>query len=1001
MTNPTIMADADREQIAAGYLDIPGLGELAAPSSLLSSRWSRDNVVTAHPSRLYDGRVLEHIDADALEALVQELFARRGPFEVGAGRLGVFTWDIACRDQNGSFVLQVPVALDEPGRGGRAKRDVPRQNVENARYFAARGLARFVVEPEDLVTLGAAVPAAIFRSLPQQRPVTFGAGALRVRRDDGFLVALGTRGTAELLVELIAALVYHYEPDVAGGTAVTDVFVNDGDFAVRRRNDGSFDVRLTAVRRRESGIGAELLLLYLVQLMAYEDFSVDGGLTGLPSLISNPSLAFAGLTRGLAYRQRDLGGTEADAEGEARRWIEGFGHSELGRAYRPWVERFLAGRLPPAFGDDPREHWWRLYPLERNQRLLELRGRLEARSADSARTLRGFLDRLSRELGRVPDENPALYRLNDLDGAGAVCVLAEAGVAAEAVDEVAADMFAVWPHRQLDQLIASVPRARGLKRLKSRLSFGTLLAAAEEGTLAALGAPPKAGPRRPLANHELFGALSLAPALVAEAVRTFPTFETYMDTALHDPKWGYYGHGVVIGKAGHFDTHPEELSPDYGRWLAGLAFEAWRDLIAHGELAELEPFAVIEFGAGNGRLARDILDAIARAADDPARADRGAWKTFGASVEYRIYEMSEALRARQRELVGERAVIAPGDARAPGATLRRDFPNGVKGFVVTNEVPDAFGVHKVVFAADGRAFAALVVPRVEPELADLLDTETARRVNAADAAVRATFGFAGHAGERYLDGVTFGAVLEVVWGLAPEERDAALGHVWFEEAYVPVSALPELAAHLVAGAHEYATALAAEDSGVVQYVNVHAGGFIRELGAALRAGFVVTIDYGDTTWGLIQGARRGEFPFRVYGEQRENVPRPNDPYTAPGTQDLTADVNFTELTSAGEEVGLTLVHFGPERDIAGDELPALVRDAAPTPGVAKFLGHPGFKVLVLGKRPSAAFTTPFTTSLALRGREQEVPKLQREKIPRIRGAITGLVSRGIADAGKF
>ena len=40
--------------------------------------------------------------------------------------------------------------------------------------------------------------------------------------------------------------------------------------------------------------------------------------------------------------------------------------------------------------------------------------------------------------------------------------------------------------------------------------------------------------------------------------------------------------------------------------------------------------------------------------------------------------------------------------------------------------------------------------------------------------------------------------------------------LWFEEAYVPAAAVPELAAHLAANAAQYATALAAEDSGVVR-----------------------------------------------------------------------------------------------------------------------------------------------------------------------------------------
>jgi SAM-dependent MidA family methyltransferase len=987
-------ADAQEEQAAsAPALDLDGLGDLPAASSFLSSRWSRDNLVTAHPARLYDGPVLERVGPDLLEALVQEFAAERGQFRVGPGRMGVFTWDIEYEDETGSFVLQVPLALDGPGTRGRAKRDVPRQNVENARYFSERGLTRFVVEPEGLVTLGGGVPAAIFRALPGHRSVTFGGGALRVRLPDGWTISLGASATAELLAELVAALVYHYEPELDGGTALTDVFVNDGDFAVRRRGDGSFDVRLTALRRRDAGISPNLLVLYLVQLMAYEDFGVDGALTGLPVLISNPSVAFEGVTRGLVYRERDGGGREADAVQRAREWIAEFGRSREGRMYRPWVERFLEGRLKLRFGDDPRERWWRLFPLERKLRLLELRGRADPASgaAASARTLKTFLDRLARDVGRSPEEDPLLHRINDLGGDGMSSLLADAQVEAGERKEVAREIFESWPYRSLDQLLARVPRARGLRRSKGRLSFGWAFPMADEGTLKALGPAAKtdAG-TRPLANPEIFGALALPPSLVAEAVRTFPTFEAYMDTALQDPSWGYYPHAVVIGKEGHFDTHPEELSPDYGSWVAAWAFKAWRELVDRGELGEVEPFPVIEFGAGNGRLASDVLAAIARGSDELVRGERERFETFRAHVQYRIYEMSESLRARQRELLGERAIVAAGDARSPRATLARDFPDGVKGFVVTNEVPDAFGVHKVVLTADGRAFVALVVPRVESACCAALDGALAERIAETDASIRRTFGFASHGGDRYLDQATFGRALEAIWRLPSRERDAALDSVWFEEAYVPASAVPELAAHLAANAREYATALAAEVSGVVVYVNVHAGSFIRELGSSLAAGFVLTIDYGDSTWGLVQGARRGDFPFRVYGETREDHPRPNDPYAAPGSQDMTADVNFTELANAGEAVGLHLIHFGPERDVSGDSLPELLRAAQDGDRLGKFLGHPGFKLLMLGTRPSGAFITPLSTALSLHAREQDVPKSLRDKIPVIQRTLRAL-----------
>ncbi|HEV8547380.1 MAG TPA: SAM-dependent methyltransferase, partial [Polyangiaceae bacterium] len=492
-------------------------------------------------------------------------------------------------------------------------------------------------------------------------------------------------------------------------------------------------------------------------------------------------------------------------------------------------------------------------------------------------------------------------------------------------------------------------------------------------------------------NREIFSPLALPPALVADALRTFPTFEAYMDAALHHPRWGYYTRRVIIGRGGHFLTHPEEYSPDYGRWLAEWAFKAWRELLDAGELSESEPFPILEFGAGNGRLARDLVDAIASRASEPETGDARSFASFAKRASYRIYETSESLRARQQELLGSAASIAPGDARRPAETLKRDFPSGVKGFVVTNEVPDAFGVHKVVLSADGEAFVALVVPRVERALLAAVSPELAARIRDLDASIRSTFGFGAHGDDCYLDQSALFSALEALAPLPVDELEERLGALWFEEAYVPAAAIPELAQQLSANASDYALALAAEDSGVVHYVNVHATRFVRELAASMTAGFIVTIDYGDSTFGLVQGARRGDFPFRVYRDASDFRPRPNDPYAAPGTQDMTADVNFSELARAGRDAGLTVVHFGHERDVAGEELPELLRSAAEHPGFAKLLGTPVFKVLVLGTRSSDAFSGPLASPLPLSRREQDIPKARRAKIASIERTLATLV----------
>lgn len=989
-----------------------GQDELAAPSSLMSSRWSRDNLLTSHPARLYNGKLIEHIDTESLTALLQTLDQPNGPIQVGTARMGVYTWDIACADGAGPFILQVPVMVDDDvGTRGRARGDIPWRNVEHARAFIARGLTRFLVTPRECLTLGGNVKAATFAALPEHRPITFGGGGLRAELSEGKLswqVALGPRLTAELLAEMAAAIVYHYEPDEAGGTTLADLCINDGDFVARRRVEGGFDVRLMAARQRETRIGPPLLLLYLIQLMAYEDWGVDGKLIGLPVLISNPSVAFEGVVRGLRYRYRDLGRPEEQGRVDALRWIEEFGRSRDGRAYRPWTERFLAGALPLSFGADPRERWWRLMPLQAKLGVLELHARQDPTSPDarSAAVVRSFLDRLAREIGRVPhddpEEDPKIVRFNELGPADLLALFEEVdpqGAPAAVVEQV----LAHWPYRGLDHLLARVPGARALRRWKSRLSFGQVVSETEQGTLKSLGAPLNDGaPARALANPEVYGGLVLPPSLHAAAVGTFPTFEAYMDAALHDPRWGYYGHGVTIGSIGHFNTNPEDFSPHYGAWMAAWAFRFWGDLVARGALSEADAFFVIEFGAGNGRLARDILDAVAEdtKGNDTKRDDaaRARWRTFASRLRYRIYETSESLRTRQRTLVGDRAQVAPGDARHPAETLARDFPDGLKGLVLTNEVPDAFGVQKVVLTAEGAAFAALVVPRVESRVRVSVGETLARRIDEANATVRATFGWRGNPDDFYLDGPTYAAVMEALSLVPLAQRWPLLGALWFQEVYVPVAHIAPLASHLGANAAEYATALAAEDTGIVAYVNVHASRFIRQLASSLAAGFVVTIDYGDTTFGLVRGARRGDFPFRVYGDwSEEHIPRPNDPYTAPGTQDMTADVNFTELTHAGQRAGLHLLHFGPERDVTGAQLPELLRTAAERPAVAEFIGNPLFKVLVLGTHATDVFSGPLMTSLSPWGNPQDVAKARRPKIAELARSLASLAAAGAAD----
>ena len=76
-----------------------------------------------------------------------------------------------------------------------------------------------------------------------------------------------------------------------------------------------------------------------------------------------------------------------------------------------------------------------------------------------------------------------------------------------------------------------------------------------------------------------------------------------MEAALYDPERGFFARGRGAGRAGSdFVTSPQ-IGSLFGACLARGLDGLWR------ALDEPDPFLVVEAGAGNGRLARDILRA--------------------------------------------------------------------------------------------------------------------------------------------------------------------------------------------------------------------------------------------------------------------------------------------------------------------------------------------------------------------------------------------------------
>jgi SAM-dependent MidA family methyltransferase len=102
---------------------------------------------------------------------------------------------------------------------------------------------------------------------------------------------------------------------------------------------------------------------------------------------------------------------------------------------------------------------------------------------------------------------------------------------------------------------------------------------------------------------------SLRDKLVARIRETGPiAFGEFVDAALYDPAFGFFARGRGAGRRRDFLTSPE-VGPLFGAVIA-RALDTW-----WAELGRPDPFTFVDCGAGQGTLARAILDAAPRCLD--------------------------------------------------------------------------------------------------------------------------------------------------------------------------------------------------------------------------------------------------------------------------------------------------------------------------------------------------------------------------------------------------
>jgi SAM-dependent MidA family methyltransferase len=149
------------------------------------------------------------------------------------------------------------------------------------------------------------------------------------------------------------------------------------------------------------------------------------------------------------------------------------------------------------------------------------------------------------------------------------------------------------------------------------------------------------------------------------------TFRDFMAMALYESGLGYYcTERETIGRGGDYLTSPE-VSSVFGVMVGRQLREMWE---AMGSPARWD---LVEAGAGNGTLCRDVL-----------RWAHGRAPEFFETIEYKVVEPISSLQARQRKLLDEESLEA-------NASWLAELPDSAAGCVLSNELLDSMPVHRV------------------------------------------------------------------------------------------------------------------------------------------------------------------------------------------------------------------------------------------------------------------------------------------------------------------
>jgi SAM-dependent MidA family methyltransferase len=172
---------------------------------------------------------------------------------------------------------------------------------------------------------------------------------------------------------------------------------------------------------------------------------------------------------------------------------------------------------------------------------------------------------------------------------------------------------------------------------------------------------------------------SLITQRILESPQQRIPFAAFMDWALYEPKLGYYNaERQKIGAGGDFVTS-SHLGADFGELLAEQFLDLWLSLGC------LETFQLVEMGAGQGLVAKDVLSYLS---DRATQSPDSHYEKFWQALQYIIIEKATPLIQEQRFLLKDFAA-----EKVSWKQWQDISDESIVGCCFSNELVDALPIH--------------------------------------------------------------------------------------------------------------------------------------------------------------------------------------------------------------------------------------------------------------------------------------------------------------------